>query len=317
MTETAFRGAIELGLIYGLVAMGLFLSYKILNLADLTVDGSFALGAVVSIMLTSAGIPWLGIAGSFVFGGVAGFITAFLQTKLKIQSILAGILTMSALYSINLKIMGGRASVNTINQETIFTGFIEQFGSIGKILPAAIITLSLAILTVLFLNTQIGLSVRATGDNENMVKSSSINSDVTKTIGLVLANALVGLSGGILAQYQQSAEINIGTGVVVTGLAALIIGEVIFGNLIFAITKTRNVITGMISVLLGAIIYRIIIALVLQYNNLPALKALNITASDMKLLSSIIVIIAISYPTVQESLKIFRQKRSLATEKRS
>ena len=308
MSDVALRGAVELGLVYGLVAVGLFLSYRILNLADLTVDGSFTLGAASSIMLTAAGMPWLGILAAVLTGAAAGFVTAFLQTKLKIQSILAGILTMTALYSINLRVMGGKASVNAINLTTVFSFFKDTFGDFGKLL---LIGIFLAVVLVLFLNTQLGLSVRATGDNENMVRSSSINGNFTKTLGLVVANAMVGLSGGVLAQYQQSADAGMGIGVVVIGLASLIIGEVIFGNLLYFLCKRRTMLTGVISAVCGSILYRIIIGLVLQYNTLPALKFLNITTSDMKLLSSVIVVIAISYPVARDAVKLRGQKRKL------
>ena len=311
MSDVALRGAVELGLVYGLVAVGLFLSYRILNLADLTVDGSFTLGAASSIMLTAAGMPWLGILAAVLTGAAAGFVTAFLQTKLKIQSILAGILTMTALYSINLRVMGGKASVNAINLTTVFSFFKDTFGDFGKLLLIGIFLVVVLAALVLFLNTQLGLSVRATGDNENMVRSSSINGNFTKTLGLVVANAMVGLSGGVLAQYQQSADAGMGIGVVVIGLASLIIGEVIFGNMLYFLCKRRTMLTGVISAVCGSILYRIIIGLVLQYNTLPALKFLNITTSDMKLLSSVIVVIAISYPVARDAVKLRGQKRKL------
>ncbi|WP_099205026.1 ABC transporter permease [Scatolibacter rhodanostii] len=310
MTAIALRGAIELGLIYSLVAAGLFISYKILNLADLTVDGSFTLGAAASIMLTIGGHPWLGLLAAILAGALAGFFTAFLQTKLRIQSILAGILTMTGLYSINLKVMDNKASANSINQPNIFDWFKAGFGDYGKLVFILILVVICAAILVLFLGTQLGLSIRATGDNENMVRSSSINVGMMKTIGLVIANALVGLSGAVLAQYQQATDAGMGIGVVVTGLASLIIGEVLIGNLIQAVFHKRNILTGLISVLLGSVIYRIIIAFVLQHNNAPALQFLNITASDMKLLSSIIVIVAISYPAVRDSIQLSRLKRS-------
>lgn len=311
MTEIALRGALELGLIYGLVAIGLFLSYRILDLADLTVDGSFTLGAAASIMVTLSGHPWLGLLAATLGGGLAGLITAFLQTKLRVQSILAGILTMTALYSINLKVMGGKASVNVLGQEsgTVFSFFTDRFGDYGKLLLIGIFLLAAVVLLVLFLNTQVGLSIRATGDNESMVRSSSINVNVTKTMGLVIANAMVGLSGGILSQYQKSAEVGMGVGVVVIGLASLIIGEVLIGNLLYFLCKRRNMLTGVVSALVGAVIYRIIITVVLQYNTLPVLEFLHITASDMKLLSSLIVVIAISYPVVRDGLKMRGRKR--------
>lgn len=309
MTFDAFIGAVELGLIYGLVALGLFISYRILDLADLTVDGSFTLGAVASVMITLTGHPWLGILSAVLVGCAAGFVTAFLQTKLKIQSILAGILTMTALYSINIKLMNNKANVNLIGKDTVFSFFSKAMPNGGKLLLITIFVTSAVALTVMFLRTQIGLAIRATGDNEAMVRSSSINSDLTKTIGLVFANALVGLSGGLLAQYQQFSDANMGIGVVVIGLASLIIGEVLAGNLIYLIFRRRNMLTGAVSVIIGGIVYRIIIAFVLRHSGSGALSFLNITASDMKLLSSVIVVIAISYPVVRDRLRLYRQKR--------
>lgn len=311
MTAIAFQGAVELGLIYGLVALGLFLSYRILNLADLTVEGSFILGATASIMLALNEHPYLGLFIALIAGGAAGFITALLQTKLKIQAILAGILTMTGLYSINLRVMNGKASENVIGKDSAFTPFVQTFGNSGKLIFIALAAAIVTLLLILFLGTQTGLSIRATGDNPNMVKSSSVNVHFTKSLGLILANAMVGLSGGILAQYQQSADANMGVGVIVTGLASLIIGEVLVRNLLFAIFKKKNMLTGAISAVLGAIIYRVIIALVLRYTNLPALRFLSITASDMKLLSSLIVILAISYPVIQKKLRLANQKRRL------
>jgi putative ABC transport system permease protein len=311
MTEVALRGAVELGLMYGLVAVGLFLSYRILNLADLTVDGSFTLGAAASIMLTVAGMPWLGLLLAVLSGAAAGFVTAFLQTKLKIQSILAGILTMTALYSINLRVMDGKASVNSISMDSVFTPFKNLFGDYGKLVLILLVLVVALVLLVLFLSTQVGLSVRATGDNEAMVRSSSINVNFTKTLGLVIANGLVGLSGGLLAQYQQSADAGMGTGVVVIGLASLIIGEVLIGNGISRLLKRRSMVTGVIAAVIGAVIYRIIIALVLAYNTLPALEFLHITTSDMKLISSLVVVVALSSPLLRESYRLHKQKKQL------
>lgn len=309
MTEVALRGAVELGLIYALVAVGLFLSYRILDLADLTVDGSFTLGAAASIVTTAAGYPWLGLLAGVLCGALAGFVTAFLQTKLRIQSILAGILTMTALYSVNLRVMG-KASVNAIGLDTVFSGFQAAFGDWGNLFLIAVVLGAACVLLVLFLNTQLGLSIRATGDNENMVCSSSINGNFTKTLGLILANALVGLSGGLLAQYQQSATADMGIGVVVTGLASLIIGEVLIGNLLYFVCKRRTMLTGVLAVVIGSILYRIIIGLVIQYNSHPALQFLHITTSDMKLLSSLIVVAALSYPVARDALRSRRKKHA-------
>lgn len=311
MTLIAFTGAVELGLIYSMVAVGLYLSYKILGLADLTVDGSFTLGAAVSIMAVLRGYPALGLIMAALCGAVAGLVTAFLQTKLGIQPILAGILTMTALYSINLKVMDGKASINALSQSTIFSFFQNIVTNGGKLILILALLLAVTAVFVWFMGTQFGMAIRATGDNESMVRSSSIDSSLTKTVGLMFANALVAFSGGLLAQYQKSADTSMGAGVVVIGLASVIIGDVIVGNILFAVTKKRNTITGVVSVICGSILYRLIIAFVLQHNNHPDLKFLNITASDMKLLSSIIVVIAISYPVIKQKLTLWSQKRRL------
>ncbi len=308
MTAVALRGAIELGLLYALVTAGLFLSYRILNLADLTVDGSFTLGGAASIMVALTGHPWLGILAGVLTGALAGLVTAVMQTKLGIQPILAGILTMTGLYSINLRVMDGRASVNVIGKVTVFTPFQNALGDLGKLVLIALVGAVALGLLVLFLCTQVGLAVRATGDNERMVRSSSVNVDLMKTLGLVLANALVGLSGALLAQYQQSCDVGMGTGVVVIGLASLIIGEAVFGTLVYFCTKRQGVLTGAGCAVVGAVLYRLIIALVIQYNNAPALRFLHITASDMKLLSALIVVVAISYPALRSAAALRRKR---------
>ena len=191
MTLIAFTGAVELGLIYSMVAIGLYLSYKILGLADLTVDGSFTLGAAVSIMALVTGSPVLGLIGAAAAGAAAGLVTAFLQTKLGIQPILAGILTMTALYSINLKVMDGKASVNALSQTTIFTYFQNIFADGGKLIYTLLVLLAVAAVFIWFMGTQFGMAIRATGDNENLVRSSSIKSKLTQKVGLMLANAVV------------------------------------------------------------------------------------------------------------------------------
>ena len=272
MSLFAFQGAVELGLGYGLLAIGLYISYRIVNVADLTVDGSFTLGAAVSAVLTAAGHPVFGVLAAMVIGSLAGFATAFLQTKMKIQPILAGILTMTALYSVNLRIMG-KPNVPLLGADTIFTMMASVVGDkFSKLLTCLLIVLIIMAAVVLFFRTQLGLSIRATGDNEDMVRSSSINSDMTKTIGLCMANAIVALSGAVIAQMQMFADSSMGIGMVVIGLASIIIGEVIFGH--------SSVLRSVIAVTLGSVIYRIIIAEVLE---------LGMPQGDLKLISSVIV----------------------------
>ncbi len=267
-------GSLELGVIYAILGLGIFTSFRVLNAPDLTVDGSFTSGVAVSTVLSSVGLPYVGIVMSIVFGMVAGAITGLLQTKLKIQPILAGILTMTGIYSINLRIMGKKPTISLYGKETIFT-LVDN----ARLLVATIILAICFYLLYFFLKSQLGMSLRATGDNEKMVKSSSINADSMKILGLAIANGLVGLSGGILGQYQNFGDINSGTGIMVIGLASIIIGEALVGK--------KTVLINMVAAVIGAIIYRFIIAIALQ---------LGLEAIDLKLLSTIIVVTAITIP---------------------
>jgi putative ABC transport system permease protein len=237
MSLTAFIGSMELGLVYSLLAFGTFISYRILRVADLTVDGSFVLGAAASAMLTLEGMPFAGILAAMAAGAIAGVITALLQTKMGIQPILAGILTMTGLYSINLMVMGGKANIPLLNNTNIFTP-AENFGGRAYkiIVLTAIITLIFMLLNWFF-RTLLGLSIRATGDNEDMCKASSINTDLVKIVGFALSNSIVALSGALLAQMQQSADVNMGSGMVVISFASLIIGS--------AIIKNKNITMGL------------------------------------------------------------------------
>ncbi len=288
----AFIGALELGFGYALMALGLFISFRILDIADLTVDSSFTTGAAVCAVVTVAGHPFLALICAMIAGVLAGGITAFLHTKMKIQAILAGILSMTGLYSINLRIMSGKPNISLARVDTIFTLGDEVF---GKQYSALIITFIIALIMgafiIFFLGTRLGRSVRATGDNEIMVRSSSINSNMTKTIGICIANMLVALSGAIICQSQKFVDIKMGIGVVVIGLASIITGEVIFGK--------KSIKRHVIAVILGSVVYRIIIAFVLNF---------GINQSDLKLLSAVIVGIAISYPTIKNSLKGGRRR---------
>ena len=226
MSIMLLQGAVEQGFIYALVALALYLSYRTLDIADLTTDGTFVLGCAVSAALCSVGQPVLGLVGGFAAGLAAGFVTAFLHTRLKIQAILAGIITMTGLYTVNLWVMGGRADLPLLKVDTIFTCTQALLGeSYGKLITVALITCVVGVLLALFLKTQLGLSIRATGDNRDMVSASSIDPSFTITVGLCLANGLTALAGGVLAQYQMSSNLSLGTGVGVIGLASLIIGE--------------------------------------------------------------------------------------------
>ncbi len=300
MSMVLLRGAAEQGLIYSLVALGLYLSFRTLNIADLTVDGSFTLGASAAAALTVLGHPVLALLFAVFAGSLAGLVTAVLQTKLKVQPILAGIITMTALYSINLRVMGNRSNLPMLREETIFTLFAKllppPLKSYSKLALSLFFAVLAALFLIFFLRTRLGLSVRATGDNRIMVSSSSINPAYTTTVGLCIANALVSLSGGLLAQYQMFSEITLGTGMVVIGLASLIIGEVLCEMLF----RLPSVARAIFAAVVGAVIYRIIIAM--------ALSA-SVSTSDLKLVSAVIVMIAISYPAVRDQYRLYRLRR--------
>ena len=272
--------ALELGFLYALVAMALFLSYRILDIADLTTDGCFVLGAAVSVTVTAAGHPVLAIFAAMLAGACAGFVTAFLQTKLGVPSILAGIVTNTGLYTVNLMAMGWKSNQSLLGGKTVFT-MLRETGIGGEwyeLLLAAFVTLLAGLLLVLFLGTRMGLSIRATGDNPDMVRASSLNPSFTITVGLCLANMLTALSGAIVGQYQKTVDINSGTGIVVIGLACLIIGETLLGR--------RSVKKGVIAAILGSIVYRFIYAIVFYTKIVPV--------ECLKLLTAIIVALAIA-----------------------
>ena len=279
MTFTVVTSALELGFIYALVALALFLSFRILNIADMTTDGSFTLGCAVSATVAVAGHPWLALPAAMLAGAAAGSITAMLQTRCRVPSILAGIITNTGLYTVNLAVMGFSSNVNMLRVTTIFTALGSQL----KIIPAAAISLTAAVLIVIFLNTRLGLSIRATGDNPDMVRASSINTGFTITVGLCISNALTALSGAVLAQYQKTADINLGTGMVIIGLASLIIGETIF--------RSRSLWLKALGALVGCIVYRFIIAVALR---------LDVPSECLKLVSAIIVALAIALPNIKK-----------------
>ncbi len=306
-------GSLEQGLIYAIMAIGVFVSLRILDIPDLTVDGSFITGAAVSVMVTGlqgegGGVlyPILSMLAALLAGAAAGAITGILQTKLRVQPLLAGILTMTGLYSINLLIMDEKPTVNINGMTSIFSDiqnwFVALFGdSMGVSVAKKLAVIPVLLLIVLivafvinwFLHTQIGMSIRATGDNVEMVNASSINSDAMKILGLAIANGIVALSGAALAQDQNFADAKAGTGMVVVGIASIIIGETIFGK--------RSVLNNLISAILGAIVYRIFITVVFQ---------LGLPASYFKLLSAVIVVIAISVPIISEAVIKRRARRA-------
>jgi len=300
MNLATVLSSVELGVIYAIMSLGVFISFRTLNMPDLTVDGSFVLGAAVSAVLCTAGRPLAGIILALAAGALAGSVTALLHTKLKIQPILSGILTMLALYSINLKVMGNRANIPLLNQKTIFNLPEWMPGPDYAALTISLLLLfTVMILLYFFLKTKIGLVLRATGDNEQMVRALGVSTDLTKLIGLALANALVALSGALIAQYQSFADVGMGIGMVIIGLASVIIGEAIFG--------TSNLLRRLIAVILGSIVYRLAIAFALE---------LGMPPTDLKLISAVIVCAALSMPTIKEQLSLLQQRYTAAVNNR-
>lgn len=279
MTFGALLGSLELGMIYAVLALGVFLSFRTLNMPDLTVDGSIVTGMAVSaIICAGGGNAFAALAGAFAGGALAGLATGLLHTKLKIQAILAGILVMMASYSVNLRIMGKTPNIPLTKSETIYKiadRLLEPtYG--GIIMNFLLLAVIIAVL-YLFLQTRLGFVFRATGDNEDMVKACGVSCDSMKLMGLAISNGLVGLAGGMLAQNQAFADINSGVGMMVIGLASVILGEVIFG--------TKTLLRRLIAAALGAVVYRIIMAQALY---------LGMESTDMKLVSAAIVAIALS-----------------------
>ncbi len=281
-------GTLEQGLIYGIMALGVFLTFRVLDYADLSVDGSLPLGAAISAILIFNGWnPWIATVLSIGGGALAGLFTAILHTKFKITPLLSGILTMTALYSVNLRVMGGN-NVPLLRADTIFTQLIDMG------LPERMVSLGLPLITIIilviilnyFLQTELGMAVRATGDNEQMIKAQGVDINSTKILGLSLSNALVALSGSMVAQYQTFADASMGIGTIIAGLASVIIGEVLFG--------TSSILRNLIAVVGGSIIYRMVIALVL---------IIGLKPTDLKLMTAFIVIIALASPTIKKKFK--------------
>ena len=272
--------ALELVCVYSFVALALFLSFRILDIADLTTDGCFVLGMCVSIVCTLNNHPLLGIFMGMVSGGIAGLVTALLQTKLGVPSILAGIVTNTALYTINLMVMGFSSNISILRNKTIFNG--------NKLLLLVLIVVVAMILLRYFLSTRLGLSIRATGDNIDMVSASSINPKACILIGLVMSNMLTGLGGALAGQLQKSADINACNGVVTIGLATLIIGETV-------INGKKSITRNIIACLIGNIIYRLIYAFILQTHIIPI--------ECLKLMTALIITLAIALPYLKDRKK--------------
>ncbi len=300
MTLLALQGSFELGIIYAIMALGVFVSFRTLNMPDLSVDGSFVLGAAVSIVLCGGGHPFFGLVAAFLAGCGAGSITAVLHTKLKIQPLLAGILTMLALYSLNLRVMGGRANIPLINKTTVFSALEGTVvGENAKLVLSLLVLLFMFFLLFGFLKTRLGFVLRATGDNDQMVRALGVNTDVIILTGLALSNGFVALSGALIAQYQSFVDIGMGIGMVIIGLASVIIGEVVFG--------TKSLLRRLAAVVLGAILYRLIIAFALESGMPP---------TDLKLVSAGIVALAMSMPVVKQRVGAVKRKFKVTNSER-
>ena len=292
MNLLTMQGSIELGIIYSIMALGVFISFRTLEIPDMTVDGSFVLGAAVSAVLCMKDNPILGILFAIAAGSLAGCITALLHTKLNIQPLLAGILTMLALYSINLKVMDKKPNISLLNKKTIYNVFDKSnVADYTGLIISFIFLLGVMIILVFFLKTKLGLALRATGDNEYMVRALGTNTDMTKIIGLAISNGLVALSGALIAQYQCFSDVSMGLGMVTVGLASVIIGEVVFG--------IKSLIRRLVAVILGAILYRLIVAFAFD---------LGMPPNDLKLVSAVIVTIALSMTTIRKRFILLKKR---------
>lgn len=290
----AMQKSVEIGVLYALMALGVYLTFRILDFPDLTVDGSFTTGAAIAALCITSDIsPWIGTALAFIGGGLAGMITGIIHTKGKINPLLSGILMMIALHSINLRIMG-KANIGLMNSDTLLTPITGGFLFLIVMgLFAVLVKLALD----WFLRTEVGLSLRATGNNPRMIRSFGVHTDSTIIVGVSLSNALVALSGALVAQYQGFADIQSGVGMIVVGLASVIIGEAIFGH--------RTIARTTLAVLLGAVLYRVIVAIALQ---------LQMNATDLKLFTALIVIVALTLPKMRRSANQRKMSRQRAMQ---
>lgn len=288
-------GAVSQGVLWGIMVLGVYITYKILNIADLTVDGSFALGGCVgAVLVVQHGVhPAVALIIALFAGLAAGAVTGFLHTVFEIPAILSGILTQIALWSINLRIMGGKSNVPLLNTGTVFTDWVDMVGlSQSQVTMIVGIVIAVAVIAVLywFFGTEIGAALRATGNNEEMIRALGVNTKRTKILALMLSNGLVGLSGALVSQNQKYADISMGTGAIVIGLAAIVIGEVLMG-------RFRSFGSNLSSAVVGSVVYFLIRAIVLR---------LGMDANDMKLLSAVIVALALCIPVMVGKWRVKR-----------
>ena len=299
----ALPGAVSQGVIWGLMAIGVYITYRILDVADLTVDGSIATGGAVAAMLIIAGCNvWVALLAAFLVGMLAGFVTGVFHTFMGIPAILSGILTQLALYSINLRIMGNKANVAlSVNKYSLLISSrnARAVGLENPLIVLVIFTVALIALLYWFFGTERGCSLRATGANQNMARAQGINTNFDKVLGLMLSNGIVALSGGLLTQYQGFADVGMGRGAIVIGLAAVIIGEVVFSKIF------HNFALKLLAVSLGAVIYYIVIQVVLW---------LGLNTNDLKLLTALVVALFLATPYWKA--KYFTKKRESKGDER-
>ena len=299
----AMQGALSQGILWGFMALGVYITFRLLDIADLTVDGSFATGgAVCAVCLVNGVDPVLSLILSTIAGFIAGFVTGFLHTKCQIPAILAGILTQIGLYSINLRIMG-RSNTPLLQYDNIFEGLENLTGLSNNwivLIIGLIVTILVIVILYWYFGTEIGSSIRATGNNEQMVRALGVNTNVTKTLGLMISNGLIALSGALVTQQQGYADVRMGIGAIVIGLASIVIGEVIFGH-------KGAFGTRLTSIVVGSVIYRIIVAVVLQ---------LGLNTDDLKLLTAILVAIALTVPIVMNKHKQLSMYKKLTGKER-
>lgn len=297
-------GTLQQGILFGLLAIGIYIAFRILDIPDLTAEGSFTFGIAVSAVVTIAGHPLLAILAGTAAGFAAGILTGIFQTKCGIHPVLAGILTMSGLYSINTWVLGEQPSINLISSpqnpvNTVFSIFEEMLSGIDKDIVRLgvifVITAIVSLILILFFKTRTGLSIRAAGDNDTMVRASSINVDRVKILALAVGNSCIGMCGAIYAQYQRFADINSGAGMLVVGLASVIIGEVFVGK--------KGVTLGIIFAVVGSVVYRGIIAAATYYDIFPAYM--------LKLVAAVIVAAALTIPAVKNRIKLAKSKKAI------
>lgn len=299
ITPEIVQTALEVGLIYSLVALSLFVSFSILNICDLSTDGCYTLGCAVGAVVTMAGHPVLALFAGMGAGICSGFVTALLQTRFRVQSILAGIIVNTGLYTINLAVMGFSSNYPIFGEDTVFSLVKDAGTSAGwrgwsPLILLAVILAAVCLILRWFLSTRLGLSIRATGDSPAMVRASSINPAFTVTVGLCIGGALTGLAGALVGQFNKTSDINLGTGMVTIALASLIIGETFSKN-------SQNMLWRIVSVVIGSCLYRFIISIALR---------LNVPTEAFKLVSALIVCVAIIAPQIREMTAMQSRKRA-------